>query len=133
MWRRVPYLLVGLSLTACAAATPPARPFVGSAGREVLTAAEIVAARVTDVYQAVSQLRPEFLRRRLSVAPITPFAQPAVVVYLDEMPFGTAESLRHIPLDRVRVVQFITPSDANLKWGGTHPGGAILVTTLARR
>jgi hypothetical protein len=132
MWQRFSYTLVGLSLTACAA-TQTTRPFMAGAGREVLTAAEIVASRVTDVYQAVSQLRPEFLRRRPAAIPASPFAQVPIAVYVDEMPFGMADALRYVPLDRVRLIRYVSPTEANLKYGGSHPGGAILVTTLARR
>jgi hypothetical protein len=94
----------------------------------VLTAAEIVASRVTDVYQAVSQLRPEFLRRRVSM-PAPRYGMVSVAVYLDELQFGGAESLRSIPLERVRVIRYISPIDADLRWGGHHPAGVILVTT----
>jgi hypothetical protein len=133
MWQRILAIALGASLTACAAATTPSRPFISSAGREVLTAAEIVTSRVTDLYQAVSQLRPEFLRRRPAAIPAAPYAPVSISVYLDDMPFGTAEALRHIPLDRVRLIRYLSPTEANLKYGGNHPGGAILVTTLIRR
>jgi len=129
MWRRVSYVLVGVSLTACAAATSSNRPAFSGGGRDVITAAEIVASRVTDAYQAVSQLRPEFLRRR-GASPIPAFSAPPISVYLDDLPFGTAESLHYIPLDRVRLIRYIAPADADLRWGGTHFSGAILVTTL---
>jgi hypothetical protein len=129
MWRRASYVLVGLSLTACAAATPSTRPGFGAAGRDVITAAEIVAARVTDAYQAVSQLRPEFLRRRAALQ-MPAYGRVSVLVYLDDLRFGGAESLRYIPLERVRLIRYITPNDADLRWGGHHPAGAILVTTL---
>lgn len=129
MWRRASYVLVGLSLTACAAATPSSRPAFANAGRDVITAGEIVAARVTDAYQAVSQLRPEFLRRR-TVSLAAYRAPVSIAVYLDELPLGGLESLRSIPLERVRLIRYMTPYDAGLRWGWTHPAGAILVTTL---
>jgi hypothetical protein len=100
-----------------------------SVRRDIITAAEIVTARVTDVYQAVTQLRPEFLRRRANTT-IGVTARPNVAVYLDELPYGGLESLRFIPLDRVRLIRYVSPSDADLRWGGSHPTGAILVTTL---
>lgn len=132
MWRRVSFVLVGLSLTACAAATTHGRrPIMVGAGRDVLTAAEIVASSVTDAYQAVTQLRPEFLRRRNHLQRAT-FAPIAVRVYLDELAFGNVESLRYIPLDRVRLIRYVSPTDADIRWGGSHPAGAILVTTLKR-
>ena len=129
MWRRVSYVLVGMSLTACAAATPSTRSHFSSAGRDVITAAEIVASRVTDAYQAVVQLRPEFLRRRGS-SPMPSQAVAPIVVYLDELPYGMVDALHYIPLDRVRLIRYISPAEADLRWGGSHAAGAILVTTL---
>ncbi len=130
MWRRISLLTLGLMVggTACAAASATTRP-VRSAGREVITAAEIVASRVQDVYQAVSQLRPEFLRRR-SLSLAQPYRTPEVLVYLDELEFGTAESMRNIPLSRVRLIRYLSPTEASLRWGGNYPGGVIHVTTL---
>jgi hypothetical protein len=132
MWRRISLALAGISLTACAASTSTTRPFIAGAGREVLTAAEIVASRVTDVYQAVTQLRPEFLRRRSASVVATP-SELRVAVYVDEMPFGTSESLRYIPLDRVRQIRYVSATEANLLFGGSHPAGVIVVTTLKPR
>ena len=133
MWRRISLVLAGMSLTACAASTSTTRPFIAGAGREVLTAAEIVAARVTDVYQAVTQLRPEFLRRRSTSVVASPSEPARVAVYVDEMPFGTSESLRYIPLDRVRQIRYVSATEANLLFGGSHPAGIIVVTTLKPR
>ena len=130
MWRHVAYVLAGLSMTACAAAnTPPSRPSFREAGRDVITASEIVSSRVTDVYQAVLQLRPEFLRRRFA-RPVSSFAPGTVAVYLDDLRFGNVETLKYIPLGQVRLIRFLSPNDAEVRWGGTHPAGAILVTTL---
>ena len=127
MWR-ISILVLGLLGTACASTGSAIRP-VGFAGREVITAAEIVASRVQDVYQAVVQLRPEFLRRR-SLTFSQPYRTAEIMVFLDDMEFGTTESMRNIPLARVRQIRYLTPSEASLRWGGQHPGGVILVTTL---
>ena len=127
MWQRISLLCIGLVSTGCTAATSAGRPTL-STGRDVITAAEIVASRVTDAYQAVTQLRPEFLRRRSATAPISP--SPRVIVYLDEMEFGTVESLRHVPLGRVRLIQYLSPNEADLRWGHRHPAGAIHVRTM---
>lgn len=129
MRRRASFVLVGACLCACAAAPSSHRPAFAGTRRDVITAAEIVASRVTDAYQAVSQLRPEFLRKRgASAVPL--FMAPAVVVYLDDLPFGTVESLSYIPLDRVRLIRYVTAAEADLRWGGSHATGAILVTTM---
>jgi hypothetical protein len=129
MWRRVSFMLAALSMSACAAATSSSPHSFSSAGRDVITAAEIVSSHVTDVYQAVTQLRPEFLRRRGATA-IPLIAAPQVEVYLDDLPLGSAESLRSIPLDRVRLIRYVSPVEADLRWGGSHSAGVILVTTL---
>src|SRR6185295_17890995 len=130
MWRRASIVLVGASVCACAAAaTPSRRPAFAGVSRDVITAAEIVASRVNDAYQAVSQLRPEFLRKRGPITSPTSLSS-AVVVYLDDLPYGTTESLRYIPLDRVRLIRYISAAEADLRWGGAHATGAILVTTM---
>jgi hypothetical protein len=130
-------VIIGVSLAGCASANSSSisesLSLRTTPARNVLTATEIVAARVSDVYQAVTQLRPDFLRRRSSSTTIAPVANTTVSVYLDELPFGGVESLRDIPLDRVRVIRYLTPFDAALRWGGSHPAGAILVTTLKPR
>jgi len=133
--KRVVFMVAGFTQLACAtsgqSSSSDGLPSIASAGRNVITAAEIVASRVSDVYQAVTQLRPEYLRRR-SAAPAVPQigSSPTLAVYLDDLPYGGVESLRSIPLDRVRLIRFVAPFEADLKWGGTHPAGAILVTTL---
>jgi hypothetical protein len=134
MMKQFGAVIAGFTLIACAtsgqSSSTNAFPTLINAGRDVLTAAEIVASRVTDSYQAVAQLRPEFLRRRS--APTIPSigATTPVTVYLDEVPYGGVESLRSIPLDRVRMIRYIPPFEADLRWGGTHPAGAIVVKTL---
>ena len=130
--RRIAGLVFSVSLAACATASSGSTEslaFRSSPARNVITATEIVASRVSDAYQAVTQLRPDFLRRRSASVTMTP--RPAAVsVYLDDLPFGGVESLRAIPLERVRVIRYLSPFDADLRWGGSHPAGAILVTTL---
>ena len=127
MWRRALVVLAGLSSTACAAG-PSMYHAASATRRDMITATEIVASRVTDAYQAVMQLRPEFFRRRGRLGAATP-VHAAAEVYLDELPFGNLESLRYIPLDNVRIIRYISPTDADMRWGGSHPLGAILVIT----
>ena len=138
MWRRFTCAWLGLSLsllTACAAATTPSsggRQLFRNAGRDVITAAEIVASRVTDVYQAVAQLRPEFLRRNAIIPLTAPRETGAVAVYVDDLFYGSIESLRSIPLDQVRMIRYLRSNEANFRWGGSHPSGAIVVTILKK-
>lgn len=130
--RWIACVVLSVSLAACATANSASSEnlaFRSSPARNAITATEIVASRVSDAYQAVTQLRPDFLRRRSASVTMTP--RPAAVsVYLDDLPYGGVESLRAIPLERVRVIRYLSPFDADLRWGGSHPAGAILVTTL---
>lgn len=132
MWRRISLLVVvGLSTSACAAATSTARP-VKSAGRNVITAAEIVGSHVgdqfRDLYQTIHRLRPEFLKRRTNM-PNTPFTESRIMVYLDGIQYGTVETLSLIPTEIVETIRFIRPAEANIRYGRAHVGGAIEVTT----
>src|SRR5205085_587473 len=104
---RAAYVVLSISLAACASSSATSSESLAlkaSPARNVITATEIVASRVSDVYQAVTQLRPDFLRRRSSSATLTPMKATAVTVYLDELPYGGVESLSSIPLERVRVI-----------------------------
>ncbi len=127
MWRRISLVLLGLTSTACAAATSTSRP-VEFAGRNVITAAEIVASSVHDLYFAVHKLRPEFLRRRGS-GPESPFTESRVMVYVDGVRYGPVQSLHLIPPEIVKTIRYIRAAEANMLFGGAHSAGAIQVTT----
>ena len=113
----------------CAVATTNAGPFA-STGSNVLTAAEIVSSHVSDAYQAVMQLRPDYLRRHY-VSPVPSVTDGHdVSVYLDDLLIGDAESLRSVPLGEVRSIRYLPPMEADMRFGGQHPAGAILVVTM---
>ena len=128
--------IISISLSACVSAhsatSAETMSLKTTPTRNVLTAAEIVASRVSDAYQAVTQLRPDFLRRRSNSVTMAQARPIAMSVYLDELPFGGIESLRSVPLERVRIIRYLSPFEADLRWGGSHPAGAILVTTMKR-
>jgi hypothetical protein len=63
------------------------------------------------------------------VGPVS-FTPVTVEIYLDELPLGPPESLHLIPLGQVRTIRYMTPVEADLRFGGRHAAGAILVTTL---
>jgi hypothetical protein len=118
-----------LAFTAsCAVATTSAGPFA-STGANVLTAAEIVASHVSDAYQAVLQLRPDYLRHRYASPVPSVTDSYSVTVYLDGLLLGDAESLRSVPLGEVRSIRYLPPMEADMRFGGQHPAGAILVVT----
>jgi hypothetical protein len=98
----------------------------------VLTSAELRAANVTNVYDAVQRLRPSWLRSRgetsfgnASKATSTTFPS----VFLDNAQYGSLGSLRQLTVDQVLEVQFISSSDATTRWGTGYTAGVILVVT----
>lgn len=93
-----------------------------------LFAPEIVAARVTDAYQAVLRLRPDFLRRG-DARDVRDQSTNPIQVYLDDVDLGGIEALRRVPLDAVTQIRYVPPSEADMRWAGRHPAGVILVST----
>lgn len=126
MRRRLVIGLCAAFLAACHPAAGPGRTSFPS--RRILMAGEIAASAATSVYQAVLQLRPEFLRR---TPPWRSNAQPdgGVRVFLDESEVGGVEALYDIPLGNVTVIRYLEPSESTLRWGPTYADGVIQVST----
>jgi hypothetical protein len=117
-------LLIPLWAGACAGATGGARPD----NRNVLGRAQLEATNASTAYEAVQQLRPDFLRGRLvgsgnSVANETP------IVFVDGTRRGDIEQLRTIPTSMILSIHLISASDATTRWGTGYPAGVIEVRT----
>jgi hypothetical protein len=99
----------------------------------VLEAAEIEAAgpQIRTAFDAVEQLRPQFLRTRANPTVGGTRLDP-VRVYVDGTPWGDPESLRNLRAEQVVRVRYIRPSDAQTRFGGNHGSGALEVTTTGR-
>ncbi len=130
MWRRVVAgaVLAG-NVAACANATFETSRTLPQQDPRRIVNAEIVAAGATDAYEAVSRLRPLFLARRGETS-ILLRDQTALTVYLDEVRLGGLEMLRTVPTVVIRSIRFVDASEATLKWGPGHSGGAIQVSML---
>jgi hypothetical protein len=55
--------------------------------------------------------------------------QTSVVVYMDNVKFGGAETLRQLHPSVARRLQYLTASQAETRFGVGHPNGAIVVLT----
>ena len=112
-----------------AAACAPA----GSAPRtggthNVITNAELQRAGDVSLYDALSQLRPAFLRPR-TVAGST-MATAQLQVYVGELQMEGVAHLRELMAKNVKEVRFLEPQQANARYGGNNSGGALVVTML---
>lgn len=122
-----------LSAGACGASPPHSDPG-GVRSSDVLTIDEILASKTQNAYDAVRRLRPSFLQTR---GPTTLLARnetpSAPMVYLDNRRYGDVESLRTITVDGIFEIRYLSPNQAQLKWGMNHAAGVIHVTTNSGR
>ncbi len=96
--------------------------------RSVLTRAEISEHVLSNAYQAIELLRPEWLRQRppdvwgqLSAA--------TAVVYLDDQRLGPLSTLRDISVNDIESIRLVSVAEATNRWGTGHNQGVIQITT----
>ena len=114
---------VTLVLGSCASSTRG-----GPRDRDVISRPEITASNASTAYDAVAQLRPDFLRGR-SINTRARQRTETPLVYLDGSRLGELGQLRSIPATIVQSIQLISASDATTRWGTGHPAGVIEVRT----
>ena len=124
---RLQFLISTLAVALAACSPAPIRSGPAPSNNDILFASEIVRAQVLDTYQAVSQLRPQFLKVRGPLLPTTNHL--GVRVFLDDMDVGGVDALRSIPIEQVTAIRYLDASDAQFRWGSNHPYGVILVLT----
>lgn len=98
--------------------------------RDVITRAEIAQSGLMNTYEVIRQLRPAFLQRRRARS-IEGDAIQTAVVYVDGAYRGELRELELIPAAEVQEIRYLDATDATMRYGTGHSGGAILVTTRA--
>lgn len=99
-----------------------------SSGRDAdITAEEWEATSVDDAMEAVSLLRPHWLRFRPARTPNDP--DPVVGVVIDGMARATRADLAQLAIGQVERISFLRAADATIRYGTGFTGGAIIVTT----
>ena len=120
---RLALALLAFSIVGCAGATSQ-----GGAGRSDLIVADQLRSRgFASVYDAVEQLRSNWLRTRGRDSLMGPPSE--VQVYLDNVRMGGVATLRQISPATVTYVQWYNANDATARWGIGHGAGAIYVST----
>lgn len=126
--RRPAVTLVALvALSACAAGAP-GRPHRNSS---IISQEEIQEAGPQSVYDLVQGRRPLWLRERGNTS--TRALSDNLKVYLDNMLYGSAESLREIYTSEVERVEYLDARRATVRFGAGHPNGAIVLHTPSGR
>jgi hypothetical protein len=98
----------------------------------VITQEEIAAARVTNAFDAVTRLRPNFFRDR-GRASILGRDQRAPILYVDEQRVGDLARMRELDATLVWEIRYFGATESQQKWGNGHAGGVIQVLTLRSR
>jgi len=92
-----------------------------------ITREELEATSVDDAMEAISLLRPRWLRARPARTPNDPI--PVVGVVIDNMARATRDDLASLPIGQVERISFMSAADATIRFGTGYTGGAIVVTT----
>jgi hypothetical protein len=123
-------LLTGTLVAGAACATGGER---AASPTGVLEAEEIRAAgpQIRTAYDAVEQLRPQFLRTRANPTVGGRRVDP-VRVYVNGTLWGDPESLVRIRAEEVVRIRYIRPADAQTRFGMDHGSGALEVSTTGR-
>jgi hypothetical protein len=94
-----------------------------SASTAVLTDQQLVKLpRTSSLYEAVVDARPDILRYR----------NTSPTVYLDGRLFGGIDALQRIPLASVQEVRLLSRTEATFRYGVSHTGTVLEVTTRRR-
>jgi hypothetical protein len=131
--RALPFvgLLLPLALAACASGSgSPASggPASARSGHSSITAEQLLELQASNAYDALQQLRPEWLRGGTAFG-----GRPGVVVvYLDGNRYGEPLSLRQIPLEHITSMRYLNTSDMRAELPLSQlegVSGAIMVST----
>lgn len=118
-----------IALVGCSA-RPSLNPSAERTRRDVLTQAQVLATRTSNLYDAVVALRSNWLLPR----GVDSFQTPGqVLVYFDNTRLGGVETLQAIAPNAVGFVQYFDGTSASGRWGLDHGHGVIYVSTLPPR
>jgi ferric-dicitrate binding protein FerR (iron transport regulator) len=133
----------GTPATGASAAAKPA-----SRSQNVITREELASqAAGLNAYDAIQRLRPRMLRpeTRSTMSGTSPGstvagnamgAGPTLLtpeVYMNERPYSTEiGALRDLLVSNISEIRFLTPSEAQMRWGSGHLGGVIQIVTADR-
>lgn len=124
----VSVLCTALVAAACGA-TRTSEDAPSPSGDRVLSQEEIQLSNAGNLYDVIQRRRPRWLQRS-QTRPTSLTRPPAeVVVYLDGQRLGGPESLQRLTAVSAQWVEFLTPSEAQARFGHDHLGGVIHVHT----
>ncbi|MDH3457574.1 MAG: hypothetical protein OER90_12120 [Gemmatimonadota bacterium] len=112
------FLAAAIVATACATASQSGET---TSRMDLISEADIAELSAATALDVVRRLRPAWLRVR------TGGDEP--VVYIDRTRRGGLELLSSLAIEVVQEMSYMSASEATIRFGTGHRGGAILVTT----
>ena len=135
MRARLRSLAAGVTLALLAGATACASGGAAagtrSHDRNRISGDELRGTTATNLYDAIHSLRPQWLVKR-GARSLTPGMEGDIVVYQEVTRLGGPDILRSIAVGDVQEAQFLSPSEATMRYGTGHPHGAIVVVMRSR-
>ena len=107
-----------------------ATPSTGSSrySADLILPGEIEGAHVPNAFEAISRLRPEFLRPRGLQTPEWPNGRlPSV--FVNDIEQREIEALRTVPSAAIVEIRYLSASAATPEFGRQHVGGVIAIRT----
>lgn len=124
-------LLGGLSAVNCRSpqgGERPERPRSAPRDQHLIEGDELKVATAQNLYDVVRIQRPAWLTktvRNLS-------GNDAIVVYLNDRKIGPLNILREISVNAARSLQYLSPTEAQLRYGPTHGSLAAIVVEVSK-
>ena len=114
--------------TRCASSPTPASTGIVAEHHSgsVITQEELAGTSAQNALDAIMRLRPNFLASR--GATTINASDHGIVVYSNGQRLGGSETLRDIPLQEIKRIEYLNSSDATQRFGTGHSHGAILIT-----
>lgn len=109
--------------------SPPTRP-EPTASRDpyLILAAELESLDRDNLYDAVRQLRPAWFTRRTRQRT----GEENILVYLDDRQMGSASTLRRFSSRTVQSVRYLSPTEAQVRYGQINIGRPAILIESAR-
>ncbi|MHC4149455.1 MAG: hypothetical protein ACYSR5_08220 [Planctomycetota bacterium] len=95
--------------------------------RDRVLAEEIRSSTANNAYELIKILRPHWLRSR-GVRSIEYSRASSPIVYIDDIRIGEIDNLESIAVEHIVEIRYLVASDASIRLGRNHAGGAILIT-----
>ena len=107
---------------------PAPAPVATPRRSSVITAEEIATSRTATAFEAVRELRPQWLQAR-GPDLVTVGGRVGARVAIDGVMRGRLDELRAVRVGNIHEIRYIRASDATTRWGAGVQGGVIEIIT----